>query len=84
MRYVFDEVVFDEIRANLGVERGSEGATPDVVAERHGYPTLSKPTASSAADGKRSPTGKAAFGSVTRDIRLSDPYPATFVREVAS
>ena len=35
LTHVFDEEEFDEIRANLGVERGSESATPDAVAERH-------------------------------------------------
>jgi nucleotide-binding universal stress UspA family protein len=35
LTHVFDETEFDGIREKLGVDRDSEGSTPDAVAERH-------------------------------------------------
>jgi nucleotide-binding universal stress UspA family protein len=35
LAHVFDDDEFDEVRSNLGVDAGSEGSTPDAVAERH-------------------------------------------------
>ncbi|QWC19174.1 universal stress protein [Halorubrum sp. 2020YC2] len=115
LTHVFDQEEFDGIRSKLGVDPGTEGSTPDAVAERHATTRALSEALSEAgvrhsvrgavgdladevvqtAEGlgadrvvvggrRRSPAGKAVFGSVAQEVMLSAPCPVTFVRETAS
>ncbi|WP_415380125.1 universal stress protein [Halosimplex sp. TS25] len=109
--HVFSESELENAIDRLDIERGSEAATPDVVADR--FAPLREVT-SQLADAdvrydvlgevgdaaerivataeeidadriliggrKRSPTGKAVFGSTAQSVMLDAPCPVTFVR----
>lgn len=109
--HVFSESELENTIDRLGIERGSEAATPDMVADRFAplrnvtsqlddagveYEILgevgdaAERIVATAEDigadriliggRRRSPTGKAVFGSTAQTVMLDAPCPVTFVR----
>ncbi|WP_436926182.1 universal stress protein [Halosimplex amylolyticum] len=109
--HVFSESGLENAIDRLDIERGTEAATPDVVADR--FAPLREVTSQLADAGvsyevlgevgdaaerivataedigadriliggrRRSPTGKAVFGSTAQTVMLDAPCPVTFVR----